>query len=747
MKRKYYRNKDIIENKIMYQVYKKILKSKISEHKNKSWETVCSGINASERQVNWKQYHHSLKRNNVPPTSITDHNGKVPNNLQQSLSNVADYYENVYTPTQSTMPQHNTINNHMQNYKIQLQQYVVPNDTLNTSCEEIELAAKSIKRTTSPGPDNITMPLIINAGPKIYQTLQQLFVLIKKMGILPNGMKQARSVAIFKNKGSKNEAKNYRIISITNVIARIWEKIIHQQLLNYIGSKIPLHQHGFLPTRGTYDAIFQLQQQFETCSRRKQHLTIFFGDITTAYDKVWHEGLILQLHLMSTPTPLIKLIANFLDNRTFFIQYQNTKSNIKTIRAGVPQGCILSPLLFVIYMKTIERYILPDFALILFADDICIFNRTLEAIVNFDEQMQKLDKWAELYKFIMSIDKSAQMNLEQKNIINDNPPTLKIKNQQIQTVEQFKYLGIVFSSDGSWKKHVDYITKKTLLTINLISRLIKPQINTPTPRVARNMIQTLAYSAIRYGIPFYFLSTTQTKKLESIITSPIRKLLRLPRHTRHRAVMFELELPHIQTIKQKDTLNFYNKHIKKREQSIELEHIKNENNKKNKWIKYLKQTLNKWNLNDNNINKDIIKQQHKIREEVDFKQQKTIPSLLKYNKEYKFPHYLFHDKFPILQTRARIRLGRTYINEHKFNHNRNPLNCPLCNEQRDTLAHLLQCAALTHFTSIATEQLQTITPNKQLSIKTIAAITEKKHKQYIPITNNLLKDILTRRNI
>jgi hypothetical protein len=153
---------------------------------------------------------------------------------------------------------------------------------------------------------------------------------------------------ILKPNKPAQEISSYRPISLTSCFAKLIEKFIQKRLVTFLNQNklISSHQSGFRSGYSTKDHLFQLTNDTINNFNNYEYTGAVMFDLDKAFDRVWHDGLIHKLKQINTPEILIDWINNFIRNRTFIVKYNDANSIIKKINSGVPQGCILSPILF-----------------------------------------------------------------------------------------------------------------------------------------------------------------------------------------------------------------------------------------------------------------------------------------------------------------------------------------------------------------------------------------------------------------
>ena len=161
----------------------------------------------------------------------------------------------------------------------------------------------------------------------------------------------ANVIPIYKSKDSSN-ITNYRTISLLNCLGKVFERCVFKHLFNYLREHklISMYQSGFTPGDSTTN---QLVSIYHVCTalENQADIQLIFFDISKAFDKVWHKGLLFKLESIAIKYPLIKWFENYLSNRKQRVVINGKSSSWKTINADVPQGSVLGPLLFLIYIS------------------------------------------------------------------------------------------------------------------------------------------------------------------------------------------------------------------------------------------------------------------------------------------------------------------------------------------------------------------------------------------------------------
>ena len=240
--------------------------------------------------------------------------------------------------------------------------------------------------------------------------------------MLPSRWKTSIIKMIPKKSDNKHDIDNYRPISITPCIMRLFERIILERLKNHLDANniIVKQQSGFRQNRSTRDNLFFLiQKTHESFNRNKSVVAIFF-DIAAAFDKVWHNGLIDKLIKIKTPLYLLKIIIAFLSDRKFRIKVGNFTTKLNDIKCGVPQGACLGPTLFSVYINDAPgRNKKNTENTVIFADDLGYFlffkKMTQKILDKINLYLSQLNEWAKKWRLTLAANKCNYMIFTRKN--------------------------------------------------------------------------------------------------------------------------------------------------------------------------------------------------------------------------------------------------------------------------------------------------------------------------------------------
>jgi len=365
-------------------------------------------------------------------------------------------------------------------------------------------------------------------------------------GVFPTMLKQARIIPIPKG-GDMYDVNNYRPISILHVFSKIFEKIVHRQLINFLEQFNILYnnQFGFRNKKSTVQAILrQLQYLYNELDSGKSVISIFL-DFKKAFDCVDHEILLSKLQYYGIRGTPLKWFSSYLTNRQQFTVIGDSLSSSCIVSHGVPQGSILGPLLFLVFIND-----LPNasnlFKYTLFADDSTLsasFNRNDDIAGTINAELVNVNSWLKANKICINANKTKYILFTyRKNIV--LPPIL-INNDRIGEVNHIKFLGILFDKNLTFKNHVDYISAKVSRSIGVIYKL---SFFLPT-----NILHKLYYSLIQpyllYGIEAWFSTyrsiTNKITVLQKKACRAVNNLKSQDHTTQYFRMMGALKLQHL----------------------------------------------------------------------------------------------------------------------------------------------------------------------------------------------------------
>ena len=346
-------------------------------------------------------------------------------------------------------------------------------------------------KETSPGWDNVTTTLIKSAKHVIINQLTHIFNLSLKQGTFPAELKIARVVPIFKN-GDKSNISNFRPVSVLPVFSKLLEKIVYNRLTSFINTNDILYkyQFGFRPNHSTNIAHITLIDRIMKLLDTGDVVLGVFLDFSKAFDTVNHDILLRKLYKYGVRGIPHQWFTSYLENRKQYVSFNDVSSSYLSINCGVPQGSILGPILFLLYINDIVN-VSDSLFTILFADDSSIFvhGKNPEELVKLiNNELQNLVVWLNANKLSLNVDKTNYMFFSLSNQKLCYSSNVMINGVTVTKVSHIQFLGIIIDSHLKWKNHVQYIRSKISKGLGILCKARK--------LLQRSTLITLYYSFI-----------------------------------------------------------------------------------------------------------------------------------------------------------------------------------------------------------------------------------------------------------
>ncbi|KAG6458312.1 hypothetical protein O3G_MSEX010807 [Manduca sexta] len=297
-----------------------------------------------------------------------------------------------------------------------------------------------------------------------------------ELGTFPESLKIAKVTPIYKS-GSKLDPGNYRPISVLPVLSKVFERVLYNRLETFLKSIKLLYdkQYGFRPKSNTLSATTDVITKIKWSIDKKEIILGIFIDLKKAFDSVSHEVLLQKLSDIGLTNVALDIFKSYLNNRQQILKLGKSQSAPATITFGVPQGSILGPLLFLIYINSIGKLGLNG-DITLYADDTCLFyfGHSIDSIVlNAQKDLDLLNEWFQYNLLTINTTKTSYMIFAAKNKkIHDFSP-LVINGKQIKKVEQEKYLGLILDNKLTWVPHIEKIKAKLRNLMGMIKGMAR----------------------------------------------------------------------------------------------------------------------------------------------------------------------------------------------------------------------------------------------------------------------------------
>lgn len=482
----------------------------------KLWKTLKElGIPNSSK----KQGHFSIK----DPDS-----GKLLNNDKDIANAFCKYFSSVAMALSSKLP--NRICQYdLEHLKSFYKDRGVKENSFHISKvseNEVMTLLEHLDEKKATGLDELPSFFLKDAAPVISSTITYLINLSIHNRQFPDLLKKAKILPIFK-KGSKLEPSNYRPISILPTLSKLFEKIIHNQLYDYLCSNNILfaNQSGFRVNHSTLSSLINITENIKTGMDEGLMTGMLVLDLQKAFDTVDHSRLLMKLGALGCSAECIELFSSYLLNRFQRVCVNSNFSCDMMVECGVPQGSILGPLFFLVYINDMSSAIdNENVNLFLYADDSAITfssNSVIDIQSNLSQALHNLSDWLCDNKLFLHLGKTESILFGTQKRLSNNPALhINFGDTTIQNVDQVKYLGCTLDRNLNGNLMAEEALKKISSGLKFLYR----QQSFLNSKLRKNLSQALLQPFFDYSSTFWLLNCNQdlVKKTQTMQNKIIR---------------------------------------------------------------------------------------------------------------------------------------------------------------------------------------------------------------------------------
>ena len=333
----------------------------------------------------------------------------------------------------------------------------------------VAMKIRDMKDNKSPGVDGIPPKLLLEIVEQISIPLATVFNLSLEEGIVPLEWKEANIIPLFK-KGSRNKSENYRPVSLTSVICKLLERLIKDHLVDFLvkNKLINPSQHGFLKARSCLTNMLCFLEDVTKWLDEGSPVDIIYLDFKKAFDKVPHQRLLLKLKAHGIGNGMINWIEKWLIDRRQRVVVDGEVSNWKAVLSGVPQGSVLGPILFLIYINDLDDDITSK--VLKFADDTKVFRKIKSDAdkQHLQDDLNKLIEWSEKWQMLFNFGKCKCLHTGHGN----EDAQYTMGDTVLNTTLKEKDLGLTISADMKVSEQCGIAAAKGNQILGLIRRNI-----------------------------------------------------------------------------------------------------------------------------------------------------------------------------------------------------------------------------------------------------------------------------------
>ena len=494
----------------------------IREEKTKSWQDYTSTLTDSTKLSSvWRMAKRMEGNNSNSHTPSIVVNNKTYDSNSQKAEILAEHFSNISSNNNyqaSFIKRKDRLENKWKN--------ATPTEDPKTSplnseitLYELQTAINQTKTKTSPGEDKIPYEFLKNLSKSSLKIILLFVNALWDSGSFIPEWKTSIVIPILKAGEKPSDPNAYRPIALTSCLCKIMERIVANRLTWYLETENLLNplQTGFRKNKNTVDQLIRLQDSANKSINTKGYTAAIFLDYSKAFDMLWTEGLLYKLRKLKIFGNTYTWIENFLKGRSIKVRLGTELSTSKKIENGVPQGSVIAPLLFIIMMNDFPTLNDPTIQTSLFADDSAIWKsgKNLKHIIaKLQHQLNQIANWSWRWGFKINPKKTHCLIFTRRKIKGDC--NIYLKNQKIENVKTFKFLGMIFDQTLNWKDHIKYVAAKARKAINLLAAL-KGKTWGSSKTALLQIYRSIVRSKFDYGSELLFTAyKSNLKTLDSI---------------------------------------------------------------------------------------------------------------------------------------------------------------------------------------------------------------------------------------